>query len=151
MQSLEDLCLHYDLTVRNSSGDIVQFLYGGDGLDPTYMEGKLKLVIMKLFWMSYSLHFVWVYQYVTLYWDTDIFFLLSVWPGYLKSNRRWMSKAWLLSELDSSLQRIKAEWHWWPSLVFHLGKLAVPLLIVNSKPLKPGTSIYIPELALSVI
>lgn len=49
MQSLEDLCLHYDLTVRNSSGDIVQFLYGGDGLDPTYMEGELKLVIMKLF------------------------------------------------------------------------------------------------------
>ncbi|XP_049812819.1 DNA-directed RNA polymerase III subunit RPC1 [Schistocerca nitens] len=40
VKSLEDLCLHYDMTVRNSVGDIVQFLYGGDGLDPTYMEGK---------------------------------------------------------------------------------------------------------------
>lgn len=40
VKSLEDLCLHYDLTVRNSMGDIVQFMYGGDGLDPTYMEGN---------------------------------------------------------------------------------------------------------------
>ncbi|XP_076289845.1 DNA-directed RNA polymerase III subunit RPC1-like [Lasioglossum baleicum] len=40
VKSLEDLCLHYDMTVRNSVGDIVQILYGGDALDPTYMEGK---------------------------------------------------------------------------------------------------------------
>ncbi|OXU26333.1 hypothetical protein TSAR_003123 [Trichomalopsis sarcophagae] len=40
VKSLEDLCLHYDLTVRNSTGDIVQVLYGGDAMDPTYMEGK---------------------------------------------------------------------------------------------------------------
>jgi hypothetical protein len=40
LQSLEDLCLHYDMTVRNSIGDIVQICYGADGLDPTYMEGK---------------------------------------------------------------------------------------------------------------
>ena len=38
-QSLEDLCSQYDLTVRNSVGEIVQFIYGGDGLDPTEMEG----------------------------------------------------------------------------------------------------------------
>jgi hypothetical protein len=42
LQSLEDLCLQYDMTVRNSIGDIVQLCYGGDGLDPTYMEGKLQ-------------------------------------------------------------------------------------------------------------
>ena len=40
VKSLEDLCLQYDMTVRNSTGDIIQFLYGADGLDPTYMEGK---------------------------------------------------------------------------------------------------------------
>ncbi|XP_043579114.1 DNA-directed RNA polymerase III subunit RPC1 isoform X2 [Bombus pyrosoma] len=40
VKSLEDLCLHYDMTVRNSVGDIIQILYGGDALDPTYMEGK---------------------------------------------------------------------------------------------------------------
>lgn len=44
MQSLEDLCSQYDLTVRNSEGYIVQFMYGGDGLDPAAMEGKDKPV-----------------------------------------------------------------------------------------------------------
>ncbi|XP_013420118.1 DNA-directed RNA polymerase III subunit RPC1 isoform X2 [Lingula anatina] len=42
VKSLEDLCSHYDLTVRTSMGDIVQFVYGGDGLDPAAMEGKSK-------------------------------------------------------------------------------------------------------------
>ena len=44
MQSLEDLSSHYDFTVRNSEGYIVQFHYGGDGLDPAAMEGKDKPV-----------------------------------------------------------------------------------------------------------
>ncbi|XP_061665680.1 DNA-directed RNA polymerase III subunit RPC1 [Syngnathoides biaculeatus] len=40
VKSLEDLCSQYDLTVRSSTGDIIQFIYGGDGLDPADMEGK---------------------------------------------------------------------------------------------------------------
>uniref|UniRef100_H2ZH13 DNA-directed RNA polymerase subunit n=1 Tax=Ciona savignyi TaxID=51511 RepID=H2ZH13_CIOSA len=40
VKSLEDLCGHYDLTVRTSTKDVVQFVYGEDGLDPTDMEGK---------------------------------------------------------------------------------------------------------------
>lgn len=47
VKSLEDLCSHYDMTVRNSVGDIVQFVYGGDGLDPAAMEGKDKPVDFK--------------------------------------------------------------------------------------------------------
>lgn len=39
MKCLEDLAIHYDMTVRNSSGTIVQFIYGDDGMDPTQMEG----------------------------------------------------------------------------------------------------------------
>lgn len=39
-QALEDLYVHYDTTVRNSSGGIVQFSYGDDGMDPVAMEGK---------------------------------------------------------------------------------------------------------------
>ena len=39
-QSLEDLSIQYDMTVRNSVGEIVQFVYGGDSLDPASMEGK---------------------------------------------------------------------------------------------------------------
>lgn len=40
VKSLEDLVVHYDGSVRNAEGDIVQTTYGCDGLDPTFMEGK---------------------------------------------------------------------------------------------------------------
>ncbi|KAK6137583.1 hypothetical protein DH2020_028663 [Rehmannia glutinosa] len=40
MKALEDLSVHYDNTVRNASGFIVQFMYGGDGMDPAQMEEK---------------------------------------------------------------------------------------------------------------
>lgn len=42
MKALEDLSVQYDDTVRNTSGGIVQFVYGDDGLDPTGMEGRDK-------------------------------------------------------------------------------------------------------------
>lgn len=38
---MEDLVVHYDGSVRNAEGDVVQINYGCDGLDPTYMEGKI--------------------------------------------------------------------------------------------------------------
>lgn len=40
IKALEDLFVHYDNSVRNASGVIVQFLYGDDGMDPAQMEGK---------------------------------------------------------------------------------------------------------------
>lgn len=40
MKALEDLLVHYDNTVRNASGSILQFTYGDDGMDPALMEGK---------------------------------------------------------------------------------------------------------------
>ncbi|PWA85353.1 nuclear RNA polymerase C1 [Artemisia annua] len=40
MKGLEDLSVYYDNTVRDSSACIVQFTYGGDGRDPSQMEGK---------------------------------------------------------------------------------------------------------------
>lgn len=33
MKHLEDIKVHYDMTVRDSGGNIVQFLYGEDGID----------------------------------------------------------------------------------------------------------------------
>ncbi|KAL7665032.1 DNA-directed RNA polymerase subunit [[Candida] zeylanoides] len=44
MKSLEDLSAQYDDTVRNSANGIVQFTYGGDGLDPFDMEGDARPV-----------------------------------------------------------------------------------------------------------
>lgn len=44
VKCLEDLVVHYDGTVRNAIGEVVEFIYGGDGLDPVYMEIKDKPV-----------------------------------------------------------------------------------------------------------
>ncbi|KAF2073163.1 hypothetical protein CYY_005516 [Polysphondylium violaceum] len=40
MKALEDLSSQYDYTVRDSTGGIIQFIYGDDGLDPAGMEAK---------------------------------------------------------------------------------------------------------------
>lgn len=50
MKSLEDLSCQYDNTVRTSSNGIVQFTYGGDGLDPLDMEGNAKPVNFNRSW-----------------------------------------------------------------------------------------------------
>ncbi len=50
VKALEDVGIKYDYTVRNSKGSIIQFLYGGDGLDATYLE-NIHLKYMKY---SYS-------------------------------------------------------------------------------------------------
>ena len=34
----EDVSICYDSTVRNSLGDILQFVYGEDGMDGVYIE-----------------------------------------------------------------------------------------------------------------
>ncbi|ORZ16350.1 hypothetical protein BCR42DRAFT_414870 [Absidia repens] len=39
MKGFEDLTTHYDLSVRNSEGAMLQFKYGADGLDPMTIEG----------------------------------------------------------------------------------------------------------------
>lgn len=38
VKALEDVSVKYDNTVRNSRGVIIQYLYGEDGIDATYME-----------------------------------------------------------------------------------------------------------------
>tara|TARA_B100000214_G_scaffold342192_1_gene289814 strand:- start:2250 stop:6836 length:4587 start_codon:yes stop_codon:yes gene_type:complete len=47
MKSMEDLRVEYDYSVRNSSGCIVQYIYGEDGMDACFVESQ-PLVIMNL-------------------------------------------------------------------------------------------------------
>lgn len=47
VKCLEDLVVHYDGSVRNAIGEIVEFIYGGDGLDPVFMEIKDRPVDME--------------------------------------------------------------------------------------------------------
>ena len=41
VKAMEDLKVTYDLTVRNAAGNIVQFLYGEDGIDSTKIESQV--------------------------------------------------------------------------------------------------------------
>jgi DNA-directed RNA polymerase II subunit RPB1 len=47
VKAMEDLKVGYDGTVRNSNGDIIQFLYGEDGMDAAFME-KQTIDIIRL-------------------------------------------------------------------------------------------------------
>ena len=40
IKGLEDLMVHYDMTVRNNKNKIVQFSYGDDGFDPVKVESQ---------------------------------------------------------------------------------------------------------------
>jgi DNA-directed RNA polymerase II subunit RPB1 len=46
VKALEDLMIHYDNTVRNCTGSVVQFLYGEDGMDGVAIE-RQRLVHLK--------------------------------------------------------------------------------------------------------
>ncbi|KAH7924840.1 beta and beta-prime subunits of DNA dependent RNA-polymerase [Leucogyrophana mollusca] len=50
MKALEDLTTQYDLSVRNSTGGVVQFTYGDDGLDPACLEGDAQPVEFERAW-----------------------------------------------------------------------------------------------------
>lgn len=39
--------MHYDMTVRNACGEVVEFRYGSDGLDPSYMEARDRPVALQ--------------------------------------------------------------------------------------------------------
>jgi len=40
VKALEDVMVKYDGTVRNSLGDVIQFLYGEDGMDAVWIESQ---------------------------------------------------------------------------------------------------------------
>lgn len=50
MKALEDLTTQYDLSVRNSTGGVVQFKYGDDGLDPACLEGDAQPIDFDRAW-----------------------------------------------------------------------------------------------------
>jgi DNA-directed RNA polymerase II subunit RPB1 len=46
VKALEDVMVKYDGTVRNSMGDIVEFIYGEDGLDGAHIENQSMDILM---------------------------------------------------------------------------------------------------------
>jgi DNA-directed RNA polymerase III subunit RPC1 len=50
IKSLEDLSCQYDMSVRDATGNLVQFKFGDDGLDPTNLEGDDSAVNFSRTW-----------------------------------------------------------------------------------------------------
>lgn len=46
VKAMEDLVVDLDKTVRNSKGDIVQYVYGDDGFDSTYVENNVLRLLL---------------------------------------------------------------------------------------------------------
>ena len=55
---MEDLQIRYDGTVRNALGEVVQFLYGEDGLDPVRIE-KQKIAQAGMKFETFQHHAEW--------------------------------------------------------------------------------------------
>eukprot|EP00397_Hematodinium_sp_SG-2012_P002441 GEMP01002447.1.p1 GENE.GEMP01002447.1~~GEMP01002447.1.p1 ORF type:complete len:1261 (+),score=243.66 GEMP01002447.1:585-4367(+) len=51
-KALEDLSIKYDMTVRTSDSNVVQFTYGEDGLSPAMMETKTRPFDVKKTWLE---------------------------------------------------------------------------------------------------
>jgi len=50
MKALEDLTVQYNNTVIMSNGEIVEFLYGGDGIEPLNTDTKDKIIYLPRLW-----------------------------------------------------------------------------------------------------
>jgi len=48
IKAAEDLMVNYDLSVRNANGNIIQFAYGDDNMDPTKLEHISKIELYEL-------------------------------------------------------------------------------------------------------
>jgi len=60
-QALEDLSTRYDDSVRNSVGNVVQFKYGDDGLDPAMLEGDTAPIEFNRSWKHARVSFVFLF------------------------------------------------------------------------------------------
>ena len=50
IKGLEDLVVHYDYSVRNSNGEMIQFDYGDDYIDPINIESSEMLIDFDYYW-----------------------------------------------------------------------------------------------------
>lgn len=84
MKALEDLVTHYDSSVRNATGGVVQFRYGDDGLDPACLEGDAQPVEFLRAWSHASVramifaearpltHVISVYRFSARSWSASL-------------------------------------------------------------------------------
>ena len=52
IKALEDIMVYYDGTVRNSRGQIIEFLYGEDGMDGRWIEHQQVTLLKYILWIG---------------------------------------------------------------------------------------------------
>ena len=77
---MEDLVISTDYSVRNSNGNIVQFLYGDDGMDPVKVENQfIPYISMKYLEIADAYQFIDVTQ-------TELYMIKDVYDNYNTEN-----------------------------------------------------------------
>lgn len=83
-KSLEDTVVAYDGTVRNGNADIIQFNYGGDGMDPVKLEPQ---------------------RLLSFIWKTKQFKQFCIWRNIADENRAMLRERRLLYQMYRSVSR----------------------------------------------
>ncbi|PHU16271.1 hypothetical protein BC332_17476 [Capsicum chinense] len=100
VKSMEDIMVKYDGTIRNSLGDVIQFLYGEDGIDSVWIETQ-KLDSLKAKRSTFDA--LYVYEIDDPNWN----------PSYmLPETVKDLKSIWeICSVFDAEVQKLEADRH----------------------------------------
>ncbi|KAF3677028.1 hypothetical protein FXO37_05042 [Capsicum annuum] len=156
VKSMEDIMVKYDGTIRNSLGNVIQFLYGEDGIDSVWIETQ-KLDSLKAKRSTFDA--LYVYEIDDPNWN----------PSYiLPETVKDLKSIWeICSVFDAEVQKLEVDRHQLGTEIivavtlntFHYAgvsaknvKLGVPrlgeIIIVAKKIKTPSLSVYLkPEMS----
>jgi len=126
VKAMEDVLVCYDGTVRNSMSNVVQFLYGEDGLDATFIECQ-PLQIITLSYKKFEERYAWDLLNNEGTGDEDMFLLPSIRDSIIRK-----ADSQLL--LGSELRRLREDRDWlrveiFPAIDFDYKRIYLPVNI----------------------
>ncbi|KAK9713059.1 hypothetical protein RND81_06G000500 [Saponaria officinalis] len=98
VKAMEDIMVKYDGTVRNSLGDVIQFLYGEDGMDAVWIESQ-KLDSLKMKKSEFDKTYR--YEFDAENWEPD--YMLKEHVDDLKTIREFRNV------FDAEVQKLEAD------------------------------------------
>ncbi|KAH9626354.1 hypothetical protein KSS87_010048 [Heliosperma pusillum] len=98
VKAMEDIMVKYDGTVRNSLGDVIQFLYGEDGMDAVWIESQ-KLDSLKMKKSEFDATYR--YEFDAENWEPD--YMLKEHVDDLKTIREFRNV------FDAEVQKLEAD------------------------------------------
>ncbi|KAB1201777.1 DNA-directed RNA polymerase II subunit 1 [Morella rubra] len=98
VKAMEDIMVKYDGTVRNSLGDVIQFLYGEDGMDAVWIESQ-RLDSLKMKKLEFER--VFRYEFDDEHWNPD--YMMQEHIEDLKTIREFRNV------FDAEVQKLEAD------------------------------------------